>query len=236
MPLVFDIETVGVDFDKLSLTSQKNLTRWIRKEAASDEEYKLLLEDLKNGLGFSPLTGEIVALGVFDSDREKGVVYFQSPEREVKEFEKENFVFKPVSEKEMLNNFWQGSANYREFVSFNGRTFDVPFILIRSAKYGIKPTKDLMSNRYLKIQDFTAKHIDLLDQFSFYGAVRKKGSLHLWTELFGIESPKAKGVDGDEVGKLFKNKEYEKIAEYNSWDLVATNELYKIWKKYLYFE
>lgn len=236
MSLVFDIETVGADFDKLNETSQKSLTRWIRKEAKTDKEYEILLEDLKNGLGFSPLTGEIVALGVLDSDKEKGVVYFQSPDKETKEFEKGNFTFKPASEKEMLSSFWQGAANYQEFVSFNGRTFDVPFILIRSAKHGIKPTKDLMSNRYLKIQKFAAKHIDLLDQLSFYGAVRKKGSLHLWTELFGIESPKVKGVDGDEVKGLFKNKEYEKIAEYNSWDLTATKELYDVWRKYLYFE
>ena len=92
-----------------------------------------------------------------------------------------------------------------------------------------------MSNRYLSSQKFEAKHIDLQDQLTFYGAVRRKGSLHLWCNLFDIESPKIQGVTGDDIQGLFLNKEYKKIAEYNSRDLTATRELYIYWKEYLNF-
>ena len=61
--LVIDIETIGEDFEKLDHATRENLTRWIKRDSDSDEEYKVALEDLKNGLGFSPLTGEIVASG-----------------------------------------------------------------------------------------------------------------------------------------------------------------------------
>lgn len=233
--LIFDIETMGIDFDGLDKATQESLTHWIKREAQDEDEYNKMLDDLKNGLGFSPLTGEIVALGVLDFDKNQGVVYFQAPGEKYGEYKKDDFVFKQVSEKEMLENFWEGAREYREFISFNGRSFDAPFILIRSAKYKIKPTKDLMSNRYLSSQKFEAKHIDLLDQLTFYGAVRKRGNLHLWCNLFGIQSPKIQGVTGDDVQGLFKDREYKKIADYNSRDLTATRELYIFWKDYLNF-
>jgi DNA polymerase elongation subunit (family B) len=235
MALIFDIETIGEDYEKLDETTQESLTRWIKKETQNEKEYGVALEDLKNGLGFSPLTGEIVAIGALDSDKDKGAVYFQSPEEKQEESDADGIKFKPMAEKEMLEQFWKLCESYQEFVSFNGMGFDVPFLMIRSAIHNVRPSKNLMSNRYLGSQKFDAKHIDLMDQLSFYGAMRKKGTLHLWCRAFGIKSPKAGGVTGDDVGKLFKDKEYLKIAKYNSGDLVATRELYKYWRDYLKF-
>ena len=233
MSLIFDIETIGEDWENIDKATQDSLTRWIKREAGEEEgKYNVMLADLKEGLGFSPLTGEIVAIGIYDSEKNKGVVYFQSLAVEEKEYVKENFSFKPKTEKEMLTDFWQGAKNYGELVSFNGRSFDVPFLLIRSAVHKIKPTINLMSNRYLSSQ-YGVRHVDLLDQLSFYGAVRRKGNLHLYCRAFGIKSPKAGGITGDDVGQLFRDGEYKKIAEYNSWDLIATAELYKIWKEYI---
>lgn len=235
MALIFDIETIGEDFDSLDKTTQEVLTRWIKKESESEEEYKVSLEELKSGLGFSPLTGEIVVIGVLDSDKNEGAVYFQAPGEKAGEFEDEGIKFRPMREKEILQKFWQVARECKEFVSFNGRGFDVPFIMVRSAAHGLRPTKDLMSNRYLGSQRFDAKHIDLLDQLSFYGAVRKKGNLHLWSRVFGIKSPKSEGISGDDVGKLFKEKKFIDIARYNVGDLRATKELYGYWNKYIRF-
>lgn len=223
--LVFDIETVGEDFDGLDHATQEILTR----------AYQDSLEELKAGLGFSPLTGQIVAIGVLDCEKNKGVVYYQAPGAKEKESEAEGITFKPVTEKEMLEQFWAGAKNYNEFITFNGRAFDAPFLMIRSAVHGIKPTKDLMLNRYTNYQQSACRHIDLFDQLSFYGAMRKKGSLHLWSRAFGIKSPKADGVTGDDVGRLFKEKKFLDIARYNVGDLRATKALYEQWEKYLKF-
>ena len=234
MKLVFDIETIGEDFDNLDTTTQGVLTRWIKKDSSNEKEYQTALEDLKDGLGFSPLTGEIVAIGVLDGNENKGAVYYQSPGKEEKEIEEEGIKFKAMTEKEMLESFWKIAEKYQDFISFNGRAFDVPFMIIRSAIHGIKPSKNLMSNRYLNSQIFNAKHIDLFDQLTFYGAVyRRKGGLHLWCRAFGIKSPKASGITGDDVGKLFKEKRFLDIAKYNVGDLRATKELYKYWEKYV---
>lgn len=236
MALVFDIETIGSKFESFDQPTQDSLTRWIKREAGTNEKkYNVLFQDLKEGLGFSPLTGEIVAIGVYDAEKNKGVVYFQAPDQEIQEYRDESFIFKPRTEQQMLKDFWQGATKYKEFISFNGRSFDVPFIMIRSAVNGIRPTINLMKHRYLGSQYGIVKHIDLMDQLSFYGAVKRRGNLHLYCQALGIKSPKTRGITGDDVGGLFHNKEYKKIAEYNSWDLIATRELFRKWEKYIKF-
>lgn len=233
--LVFDIETIGEDFDTLDQTTQETLTRWIKKESGTEAEYETALADLKKGLGFSPLTGEIVAIGVYDVEKDKGAVYFQAPDGSVENSEDGNIKFRVLNEKEMLEQFWNLAEKYDEFVSFNGRGFDVPFLFVRSAIHEIKPTKNLMANRYLSNQPKNARHIDLLDQLTFYGAVWKKGNLHLWSRAFGIKSPKEEGITGDDVGRLFREKRYFDIAKYNVGDLVATKKLFEYWEKFVKF-
>lgn len=233
--LIFDIETVGEEFDALDKTTQDGLTRWIKKEADSEEDYEAALKDLKNGLGFSPLTGQIVAIGVLDCAKDKAAVYFQAPGETFGSFEEDGVTFRQMAEKEMLENFWKGAKNYDEFVTFNGRGFDAPFLMIRSAIHSLRPTFDLMSNRYLSRQWHGPRHVDLMDQMSFYGATRRKGSLHLYCRAFGIKSPKSEGITGDDVGPLFKARKFQEIARYNVGDLRATRALYEYWKKYLAF-
>lgn len=231
--LIFDIETIGEDFDALDSTTQAMLTRWLKSEAYDEQASAQALANIKDGLGFSPLTGQIVAIGVLDAERDKGVVYYQAPGAASDEREEGGIIFKAKTEPEMLESFWHGAGEYHDFVSFNGRGFDVPFLMIRSALHKVRPTKNLLSNRYLGLQRSGARHIDLMDQLSFYGASRRKGSLHLFCRAFGIESPKAGGVSGDNVAALFKEKKYLDIARYNVGDLRATKALYECWKNYL---
>lgn len=230
--LIFDIETIGENFDAMDETTQHMLTRWTKQESKSEEEYRAKLTDIKNGLGFSPLTGEIVAIGMVSSDADVGAVYFQAPGMPSVDFEENGIKYKVMNEKEMLEAFWKIVQRYDGIVSFNGRSFDVPYLVVRSAIHGIKPSRDFMGNRYLQYQKTESKHIDLYDQLSFYGATRMKGSLHLWCRAFGIESPKTEGVTGDDVTKLFAEKQYETIARYNMRDIISTKKLYKKWETY----
>lgn len=234
--LVVDIETVGEDFNALDATTQEVLTRWIAKEAGNDTaEYEKNLTEFKEGLGFSPLTGQIVAIGVYDIGYNKGVVYYQAPGSEATETVEDNITYKRMEEAEMLQHFWAGVAKYTEIVTFNGRGFDVPFLMIRSAINHIRPSADLMSNRYLSSQWRGPKHIDLQDQLSFYGAMRKRGALHTWCRAFGIKSPKSDGVSGDDVAALYREKKFLDIARYNVGDLQATKALYEYWRDFVAF-
>lgn len=231
--LVFDIETVGEDFEQMDQITQCALTKWIKKESENENDYQKKLTEMQGEFGLSPLTGQIVAIGVLDVDQNKGVVCFQSPNKDCEEFEEGIFKFKPMTEKEMLENFWDGAKHYREFISFNGRCFDVPFLIARSGANKVKITKDLMSYRFLNGPNSGPMHVDLFDQLSFYGAVRRRNSLHLWCRALGIDSPKGNGVDGGSVTKLFNEGGYIDIAKYNSDDLIATKRLYEMWKEFM---
>lgn len=230
--IIFDIETVGENFEQLDETTQEVLTRWIKREASSEEEYQVRLKDLKDGLGFSPFTGQIVAIGVLDYESKNGAVYFQNGGKK-EEFEENGIRFRSGSEKECLENFWKVALSAKEFISFNGRSFDAPYLVIRSAVHKIKPTKDLLSNRYLSSQKFDARHVDLMDQLTFYGAVWKKPSLHLACHAFGIESSKGDGIDGDQVGQFFAKGKFLDIARYNVRDLFATAKVYERWAEFI---
>lgn len=230
--LVFDIETVGEEFDALDETTQGVLTRWIDEEAFTPEERASELRRLKEGLGFSPFTGEIVAIGMLDVEQDKPAVYFQAPGEAEDAFEEDGVLYRPYGEKEMLEHFWRACGQYGTFVSFNGRGFDVPFLMIRSMAHGLTPSVDLMANRYLSYQR-GVRHVDLLDQLTFYGATRKRPNLHLVCRALGVESPKAGGITGDDVAGLFREKKFREIARYNVGDLRATRDVYRAWREHL---
>jgi len=231
---VFDIETIGGDFSKLDPMTQGELTKWIKKDAKSATEYELMLENLKEGLGFSPLTGEIVAIGMYSCHSERGAVYYQAPGERNADFEEETITYKQMTEKEMIMKFWELTSQCPEIISFNGRCFDVPYMMLRSAIHHIRPSCDLMSNRYMSSQRGYPKQIDLLDQLTFYGAMRK-GSLHMFTRAFGIESPKSEEINGNQVATMFREKRFLDIAKYNGQDIVATKRLFEYWNTYLRF-
>lgn len=231
--LVFDIETVWEDFSQIDEITKEVLTRSLKKESNNEEDYIKSLEMIKNWLGFSPLTGQIVTIWVYDIEKNKWTIYYQAPNTETPNFEENNFKYKALTEKEMIEKFWEWAKNYNEFISFNWRSFDVPFLLLRWAIHWIKASKDLMANKYTNYQKIENKHIDLLDQLSFYWAVRRRWSLHLYCRAFGIKSPKWDWISWDDVSLLFKQGQYLDIAKYNSWDLLATAQLYDCWNKYL---
>ncbi len=231
--IIFDIETAGDDFDALDHVSQDVLTNWIKKTSADEGIYKAALDDLKQGMGFSPLTGHIVAIGALDADEDKGAVYYDPNGTPSEITEEGGIKYVPVTEKEMLIRFWELAERCGEFVGFNSRAFDVPFMAVRSAIHGIRPSKDLMMNRYINSQGFSSKHVDLSDQLSFYGAVQKKGSLHMWCRAFGIKSPKEEGIKGEDVTRFWNEKKCLDIAKYNARDLFSTRELFRKWEEFL---
>ncbi len=228
--LIFDIETIGEAWESFDVTTQKTLTRWIERSARSKEEYGHELENLKSQLGFSPLTGSIVALGVYDVEREKGAVYFTG-DGSRESFTEHNITYKERTEAELLNDFWEGALRYDTFVTFNGRSFDVPFLLHRSVVHEVRSTVDLLGQRYLTKQT-APYHIDLQDELTFYGAMYRRAPLHLFCRAYGIASPKGE-IGGDDVVELFRQKKFHDIARYNAGDLRATTALYEKWKHHL---
>ncbi|MFH1655310.1 MAG: ribonuclease H-like domain-containing protein [Candidatus Omnitrophota bacterium] len=219
--LILDIETVGVDFDKMDEASREYMLKY-----AEDEKEQ---EAIRQSTSFYPLTAEVVAIGMLNPDTDKTIVYYQNPKKEKEEKEsKTDFI--AGSEKEILQLFWKQMADCSQFITFNGRQFDCPFLMLRSSILKVKTTKNLVPYRY----DYK-QHVDLLDQLTFYGAMRRKFNLHMWCKAYGIKSPKESGITGEDVKKLFEKGCYFDIAKYCTGDLYATKELYLYWERYLKF-
>jgi len=219
--VILDIETVGKDFESLDTPTQEYLLRY----AETDDEK----EEIKDRLSFYPLTAEIVTIGLLEPDSQKGFVFFQTTGNPLLPFEEDDILYETGTEREIIRKFWNIIKQYRQFITFNGRGFDCPFILVRTAVNKIKPTKDLMPNRY------GDTHIDLLDQLTFFGASRRRFNLDMWCRTFGIKSPKEGGITGYEVKDLFKAGRCLDIARYCVGDLRATRELLSYWETYMRF-
>lgn len=217
--VVFDIETLGFDFSSFDQEQQDYLLKY-----AEDEEEK---EKIKNDrLALYAPTAQIIAIGLINPETDKGEIIYQSPNKKNEEFEENGVLYRTGSEKEILQIFWERIKFYSSFITFNGRNFDCPFIMLRSAILGVLPTKNLLPYRYN-----SNVHIDLLDQLTFYGAVRKF-NLDFYCKTFGIVSPK-KEVCGHDLKDMFKLEKYVEIARYCIGDVRATKELYERWEKYL---
>lgn len=220
--LILDIETAGIRWDSLD----EAVHEYMLRGAESPEDR----ETVKDTLAFYPQTAEIVAIGLLDVEKDKGAVYYQTPGVDpALPFEEEGIRFETGTEAEILVKFWEKTKSYKSVVTFNGRGFDAPFLLTRSAVHRIKPTKELMPNR------FSDEHIDLMDRLNFFGAVRRRFSLDMWCRTMGIKSPKS-GMSGDEVTGAFHDGRSLDIARYCAGDLRATRDLFDRWRNFMRFK
>lgn len=226
MKVVLDIETTAFSFESLSESQQEYILRHAEQEkdeAAKNEKR----EDSIRYLSLYPFTAKVISIGMLNTETGKSLVLFESHENIEWSNDEKQIKYKGLPEKEMLEQFWATAKKIDQLITFNGRNFDIPFLTIRSAIQKVKPSKNFITNRY-----DLAHHIDLLEQLTFYGLI-KKFNLDFYCHSFGIESPKSKGVTGMDIKELYNAGKIKDIAIYCGEDIIATNELYKIWKEYL---
>lgn len=240
--LIFDLETIPVDWESLSESQQEYLLR----RAETDEE----IEQKKNEMALSPMTAQIVCIGLqrVKKDADGEYVTESTAAFSVKDGLEDDKVVESVTmadgnicylstEKTAIETFWAILKKYKDIhlVSFNGRNFDAPFLMLRSAIHKIKPYRNIMAGTKFNYP----YHTDLIDELTYfnpsqYGATRRY-NFDFYTRAFGITSPKAAGVDGSKVSQYFKEGRIEEISEYCLRDVKATWELYKYWREYLMF-
>ena len=226
--LVIDIETIGREWDTFSAHSKESIAKRALMSTDFGGDELSVLEKVKSDLSLSPFTGVIVSLAMYDVERDLGAVYFVSDDSGVS-FQSDSFGFKARTEKEILEDFWEGARAYDTFVTWNGRSFTVPFLYHRSVATKIRPTVEVGKQRYLTNQSFP-HHVDLLEEMTFYGAARRP-SLSLVCDAFGI--PFKQKFTGEDIAELYRRKKFRDIATHNAQDVLTIKELYEIWKLYL---
>ncbi len=132
MKLVFDIETVGYNFESLEESQQEFILRYSEKETRQEEREKLKLEAIRY-LSLYPLTAKVVSIGMLNTETQNTLVLFEGTE--VKEWQSEETGIRYCShtEEEMLIKFWEYVKKAEAVITFNGRSFDIPFLMLRSA-------------------------------------------------------------------------------------------------------
>ncbi len=127
---------------------------------------------------------------------------------------------------EITRRFWQGWTHYERpcFVTFNGRSYDIPVMELAAFRYGISlpgwfnvesRTYEQARNRYN-----ITRHIDLCDLFSNFGAMRMTGGLNLMANL--IDKPGKSGVDGSQVQQMYFDGHLDEINDYCRCDVLDT--------------
>ena len=219
--IIFDIESLGFPLESFDAETQSYLLRF----AETDEK----VEEVKKNLNLHPLTAQILCIALYNPDTQNGKVFFQSNTHEEFQSDDERCHYISGTEEEILRRFWEIIPKYDQFITFNGRGFDCPFIMLRSAKLGIPTSRNLMPYRY-----DPGTHCDLLDQLTYY-QVTRRFSLDFYCKAFGIESPKAKGITGLDMRSLVDQQRHRDIARYCYGDVVATAELFRRWNEFLNF-
>ncbi len=239
--IVLDIETSPLAWEDFDDVQHEYLLRGTTTDEERDRK--------RSEMALTPLTGKIVCVGFIHLRRnEEGgydvwkkvcLVRDADDNEELVKEETGDLTVVRTSEARMLGNFWtylqqQKESSRLHFVTFNGRGFDMPFLMLRSAALRVRPSMNLMNGTRWNYRE---SHTDLLDELTFFapqqnGATRRF-NLDFYTKSFGIASPKAEGVDGSKVALMYDNKEYLAIAEYCMRDIEATWDLYCCWRDLL---
>ena len=231
--LVFDIETSCVSKDNLDESQLEYLCR--PAENLEDEtEREKKREQIERMFNLWPFTAQVVCIAMLNADSGRGKVYFASDDAgDSGEADGYEYVA-CLDEFEVLTSFWEAARKFNRIVTFNGRAFDVPFLYLRSAGLNVP----ISQKNWLGYRFSTEPHCDLADQLCFYGVSGRDGAarrfnMDFYCRAFGITSPKSQGVSGQDVNDLMGEGKYREIAEYCARDVIATNELYQMWKERL---
>jgi predicted PolB exonuclease-like 3'-5' exonuclease len=225
--LVIDIETVGTPWEEHDPYVREYLIKGMNEAEAEEEKRRGAL---------SPFTGRIVTIGVVNAETGRSCAMYEVPgQAEVITRKDGDRTMISGSERQILEKFWDFIDRDDRFISFNGRQFDGPFLMIRSAIHGVPPKRDLVGNRYR-----FHPNCDLREVLNFNGTLNPRQmrfNLDLACKTFGIVSSKTEGMDGRAVETLYRAGRYEDIATYCLEDVRATCELYlKLEKTLLQFE
>lgn len=212
--ITFDIEVAGFPWEEVD-----EITRGYLLNRARDEKEQ---EAVPDRTALYPGLGKIIAIGMWNVEKDHGLMLLEGEVEAQREWEKvqHSDIFRG-SETDLLEKFWEVVGRKQpQLVSYNGRGYDGPFLMIRSAQLGVTPSVQLVPYRY----DLSG-HCDLQDVLGFQGSRRENYSLDYWCRRFDVDSPKG-SIDGSQVGRVYRAGGIEEIGEYCLRDVRATAELY----------
>ncbi len=152
-----DIEVAGLEWEEVD-----EATRHYLLARFPDQEGR---ESIRNRLALVRGLGRVVAIGVWNVDQDAGAVLAHGSGNRWQEFEPwpGTRVWRG-NEREILEQFWGWCTKWGTIVTYNGRSYDGPVLMTRSAMLGIAPTRMLAGYRYS-----LREHCDLMEVLHFQG-------------------------------------------------------------------
>ena len=124
----------------------------------------------------------------------------------------------------ITTHFWKGWEVYRRptWVTFNGRTFDLPLMEMAAFRYGISLQKWFLSDGYRSPRNRfqTDSHLDLQELLTNHGSIRFNGGLNLVAQILG--KPGKMGMSGDQVQATWDAGEKREVSDYCRNDVLDT--------------
>jgi len=194
------------------LTDPKKIEANLAKKRADLEKKKKEVDDQVqewvDKTPLSPLTGRIVAVAVATkivSDDSCNEITWKP----------EVFTAKtPDEEGPMLEAVGKFLREQRcsQLVTFNGKQFDLPYMMARAMKHQVEMEWKLPVKRWDR------RHIDLRDTLT-------KGKLEAWSRQI-LGCGKLNGIDGSEVPKMAAKGEWDRLEKYAKQDVILNGQLY----------
>lgn len=212
--IVFDIEVAGFAWEEVDEITQGYLLKRERDAARR--------EAVPERMALYPGLGKVIAIGLWLVEQERGMILLEGEAAEEHTWERvpSSKIYRG-DENALLQRFWEiVSPRRSRLVTYNGRGYDGPMLMVRSAQLGIAPSRNLTPYRY-DIGD----HCDLQDVLGFQGAASGRYSLDYWCRRFDIESPKG-SIDGSQVARAYRDGRIDEIGEYCLRDVRATSQLF----------
>lgn len=212
MYLYLDIETVRGNPPKPLLD---NILAGIRpdsrardKEASIAEKQEKLLAEA----ALSPMLSQVICVGMASGIGDPFALVSED-ERALLED-----VYRAIHDPEtglLRQAYDEGDKSGRiVLVTFNGKSFDVPVLLAKYTKYGLKLPFQMLGSKY-----DTNNHIDVRGILTNYDQYAR-GTLEQWAAYYGY--PEIRTETGGDIQKLYDEKKFKEIAEKCKGDVDRT--------------
>ena len=183
-PVIFDIETGPEDADTLALFEPEFSAPANYKDPAKIEAKIAEQRDAwAQSAALHATTGRVLALGYTEDGNDVTILTEDQP----------------GGEAQLIKKFWKlacPSGAWRTLIGFNSNRFDLPFLVRRAIKLGVRPPHGLLKGRYLH-----PCFIDLMDQWRC-GDWQASISLDNLAKHLGLEP---KTGTGDQFARLYES-------------------------------
>jgi predicted PolB exonuclease-like 3'-5' exonuclease len=125
------------------------------------------------------------------------------------------------SEETLVREFWTRAERFAgTLVTFNGRRFDIPVLELAALRHGIAAPVHFGDESLARNRHSAARHFDLFDYLTNFGAVSLAGGMNLLLKMIGM--PGKSGMDGSMVQEYFETGRLQEIHRYCRNDVVQT--------------